>query len=84
MKELIWKEARIIASRVSHGEFAAAIDALSRGLLKPEIMITDILPLEEANKGFELLEKIRSRHLRSSSGNLIVLHFALSPGSSVL
>ncbi|HYW94932.1 MAG TPA: alcohol dehydrogenase catalytic domain-containing protein [Bacteroidales bacterium] len=64
MKELIWKEARIIASRVSHGEFAAAIDALSRGLLRPEIMITDVLPLGEASKGFELLEKDPARHLK--------------------
>ncbi len=64
MKELIWKEARIIASRVSHGEFATAVDALSRGLLRPEIMVTDVLPLEEAMRGFEMLESDPGRHLK--------------------
>jgi threonine dehydrogenase-like Zn-dependent dehydrogenase len=64
MKELIWKEASIIASRVSHGEFSEVIEALDRGLLKPEIMITDILPLEEAGKGFRILEDDPARHLK--------------------
>jgi threonine dehydrogenase-like Zn-dependent dehydrogenase len=64
MKELIWKEARIIASRVSHGEFAKSIEALSAGKLKPDGMITGILPLEEAQKGFELLEKEPQKNLK--------------------
>ncbi len=64
MKELIWKEARIIASRVSHGEFAKAISALGQGLLRPEIMVTDVLPLEEAMKGFEMLESDPANHLK--------------------
>ncbi len=64
MKELIWKEARIIASRVSHGEFSKAIDALSKGLLRPEIMITDILPLEKAREGFEMLDSDPGNHLK--------------------
>ncbi len=64
MKELIWKEAKIIASRVSHGEFLLAIDAMSRGILRPEIMVTDVLPLEEAMKGFEMLDSDPARHLK--------------------
>jgi 2-desacetyl-2-hydroxyethyl bacteriochlorophyllide A dehydrogenase len=64
MKELIWKEARIIASRVSHGEFSKAIDALDKGILNPEKMITGILNLEEAQKGFGLLEKEPGKHLK--------------------
>jgi threonine dehydrogenase-like Zn-dependent dehydrogenase len=64
MKELIWKEARIIASRVSHGEFAKSIEALAAGKLKPDGMITGILPLEEAQKGFELLEKEPQKNLK--------------------
>ena len=63
-KELIWKEARIIASRVSHGEFAKAIEALANGTLNPESMITGILNLEDAQKGFELLEKEPGKNLK--------------------
>ena len=64
MKELIWKEARIIASRVSHGEFSQAIAALAMGKLKPEGMITGILNLDEAQKGFELLEDEPQKNLK--------------------
>ena len=64
MKELIWKEARIITSRVSHGEFAKAIEALANGTLNPRSMITGILNLEDAQKGFELLEKEPGKHLK--------------------
>jgi len=64
MKELIWKEARIIASRVSHGEFAKAIDALDNETLDPHKMITGILNLEDAQKGFELLEKEPGKNLK--------------------
>jgi len=64
MKELIWKEARIIASRVSHGEFSKVIEALDKGTLNPEKMITGILNLEEAQKGFDLLDKEPAKHLK--------------------
>jgi L-gulonate 5-dehydrogenase len=64
MKELIWKEAKIIASRVSHGEFSKAIDALDKGILNPDKMITGILKLEDAQKGFELLNKEPAKNLK--------------------
>ena len=38
LKELIWKEAKIIASRVTHGEFPEAIKNLAQGKLKPDII----------------------------------------------
>jgi 2-desacetyl-2-hydroxyethyl bacteriochlorophyllide A dehydrogenase len=64
MKELIWKEAKIIASRVSHGEFAKVIEALDNGSLRPEKMITGILKLEDAQKGFELLDRDPANNLK--------------------
>lgn len=64
MKELIWKEAVIIASRVSHGEFSKVIDALGKGVLNPGKMITGILDLEDAQKGFEYLENEPEKHLK--------------------
>jgi threonine dehydrogenase-like Zn-dependent dehydrogenase len=64
MKELIWKEAKIIASRVSHGEFADTIAAFEKNLLNPESMITGIMELEKADEGFQLLENEPERHLK--------------------
>ncbi|MEI7422500.1 MAG: alcohol dehydrogenase catalytic domain-containing protein [Prolixibacteraceae bacterium] len=64
MKELIWKEAKIVSSRVSHGEFAKAIDALDKKTIHPENMITGILDLKDAQKGFELLESEPGKHLK--------------------
>jgi len=64
MKELIWKEAKIIASRVSHGEFPKAIAHLSAGNLKPEVLVTDILPADQIQQAFGLLENEPSEHLK--------------------
>lgn len=64
MKELIWKEAKLVASRVSHGEFAEAIENLEKGLLKPAAMITDVLHPSEIQKGFEMLERDPDNHLK--------------------
>ena len=64
MKELIWKEAKIVSSRVSHGEFAKAIDALDKQNIHPESMITGILDLEDTQQGFELLEAAPGKHLK--------------------
>jgi threonine dehydrogenase-like Zn-dependent dehydrogenase len=63
-KELIWKEAHIVASRVSHGEFAETIEQLKKGTLKPEAMITGTLHGSETQKGFEMLEKDKPSHLK--------------------
>jgi 2-desacetyl-2-hydroxyethyl bacteriochlorophyllide A dehydrogenase len=64
MKELIWKEAKIIASRVSHGEFSRVIEALDNGTLNPDKMITGIMRIEEAQEGFELLDREPGKHLK--------------------
>ncbi len=55
-KELIWKEARIVASRVSHGEFAEVIDHLVHNRLKPEMLITKVVDGSEAQSAFDVLE----------------------------
>ncbi len=56
-KELIFKEASIVSSRVSHGEFSEAIDHLSNGRLKPEALISQVLHGSQTQKGFEILEQ---------------------------
>lgn len=64
MKELIWKEGRLVSSRVSHGEFSTVIDALSRNKLKPESMISAEIPISESQKAFELLKKQPESYLK--------------------
>jgi threonine dehydrogenase-like Zn-dependent dehydrogenase len=64
MKELIWKEARIVASRVSQGEFSEAIHHLELGHLKPEILISDVIPGSSVQKAFQVLEEEPEHHLK--------------------
>ena len=52
-KKLIWKEARIVTSRVSHGEFAEVIEAMAAGQLKPDALITETVPAENTQQAFE-------------------------------
>jgi 2-desacetyl-2-hydroxyethyl bacteriochlorophyllide A dehydrogenase len=56
-KTLVLKEAKIIASRVTRGEFPRAIRMMSRGLLHPEILITDVMPLEEITDAFAKVDR---------------------------
>ena len=64
MKELIWKEAAILTSRVSHGEFAETILNLEKGTLKPDALVTDILDPADIQHGFEMLEEEPENHLK--------------------
>ena len=63
-KELIWKEGKIITSRVSHGEFAESISHLDQGDLKPNALITKIMPIEKIQEAFELVENDPGRYLK--------------------
>jgi len=63
-KELIWKEASIIASRVSHGEYPTIIDHFGKGSLKPETLITSIMPGEQIQEAFEKVEKDPGNYLK--------------------
>lgn len=63
-KELIWKEAKIVASRVSHGEFAETIENLKKGALKPDALVSDVLSGSEAQHAFEMLENEPENHLK--------------------
>lgn len=55
-KTLVLKEAQIIASRVSLGEFPRAIRLLGKGLLHPELLITDQWPMRDVAAAFERLD----------------------------
>ena len=56
-KTLVLKEAQIIASRVTRGEFPRAIQMLSRGLLHPDLLITDVRPLDDITAAFAQVDR---------------------------
>ena len=55
-KTLVVKEAEIIATRVTAGEFPRAIRLLDKGLLHPELLVTRQLPLREVQAGFAAVD----------------------------
>ena len=63
-KELIWKEARIIASRVSHGEYPVVIEKLKENLLHPDLLISETFPATKIQQAFELIEKDPENYLK--------------------
>jgi threonine dehydrogenase-like Zn-dependent dehydrogenase len=63
-KELIWKEASILSSRVSHGEYPTIIEQFGKGTLKPEALITSIMPGEQVQEAFEKIEQDPANYLK--------------------
>jgi 2-desacetyl-2-hydroxyethyl bacteriochlorophyllide A dehydrogenase len=56
-KTLVLKEASIVASRTTLGEFQRAIRMLAKGLLHPELLVTHELPLAEVASAFESVDR---------------------------
>ncbi len=56
-KTLVMKEAEIIASRVTRGEFPRAIRMLAKGLLHPEQLVTGQMPLRDIAAAFEQVDR---------------------------
>ena len=56
-KTLVLKEAQIIASRVTLGEFARAIRMLAKRRLHPELLVTDTMPLRDVAAAFEKVDR---------------------------
>ena len=56
-KALVLKEAKIIPSRVTRGEFPQAIGMMSRGLLHPDLLITDVMPLDAIRSAFDQVDR---------------------------
>jgi threonine dehydrogenase-like Zn-dependent dehydrogenase len=63
-KELIWKEATIISSRVSHGEFAEVIHQMDLGHLNPGLLISNVLPGNHIQEAFRLLSEEPEKNLK--------------------
>jgi L-gulonate 5-dehydrogenase len=56
-KTLVLKEAQIIASRVTLGEFPRAIRLMEKGLLHPELLVTDQLAMRDIAVAFEKVDQ---------------------------
>jgi 2-desacetyl-2-hydroxyethyl bacteriochlorophyllide A dehydrogenase len=56
-KTLVLKEAQIIASRVTLGEFPRALRLMEKGLVHPEILVTDQIPLRDVATAFEKIDR---------------------------
>jgi len=56
-KTLVIKEAQIIASRVTCGEFPRAIRLMDKGLLHPELLVTHQLPMKDVAAAFEQVDR---------------------------
>lgn len=56
-KTLVLKEAKIIASRVTLGEFSRATRLMARGLLHPELLVTDQMAMRDVATAFEKVDR---------------------------
>ena len=56
-KTLVLKEAQIIASRVTLGEFSQALRLLDKGLLHPELLVTHQLAMRDVSAAFEQVDR---------------------------
>jgi threonine dehydrogenase-like Zn-dependent dehydrogenase len=56
-KTLVLKEAQIIATRVTLGEFPRAIRLMEKGLLHPELLVTDQLAMHDIGAAFEKVDQ---------------------------
>jgi threonine dehydrogenase-like Zn-dependent dehydrogenase len=56
-KTLVLKEAAMIASRVTRGEFPRAIRLLSKGLLHPQLLVTEKAPLRHITSAFKKVDQ---------------------------
>jgi L-gulonate 5-dehydrogenase len=56
-KTLVLKEAEIIASRTTRGEFRRAIRLLSKGRLHPELLVTHEVPMKDVAEAFARVDR---------------------------
>ena len=64
MKDLIWREGKIVTSRNSHGEFSDSIKALEQSKLLPDAIISEILPAAQIQDAFNKLEQTPGDYLK--------------------
>jgi len=63
-KTFVLKEAQIIASRVTLGEFPQAVRLLAKGLLHPELLVTHQVTMRDVAAAFEQVDREDPRTLK--------------------
>jgi (R,R)-butanediol dehydrogenase/meso-butanediol dehydrogenase/diacetyl reductase len=63
-KTLVIKEAQIIASRVTLGEFPRAIRLMSKGLLHPDLLVTEQMPMRDITAAFAKVDRDDPRTIK--------------------
>lgn len=58
-RDFVWKEAEIVASRVSRGEFPRALALVASGRMPAGRLVTHEMPVEEAPEAFRMLDEGR-------------------------
>ncbi len=64
-KPLVWKEIEIVMSRVSRGEFSRSVSMMERGLLHPDLIISEIFSLEDAHNVFLNMEQDKASCIKA-------------------
>jgi threonine dehydrogenase-like Zn-dependent dehydrogenase len=64
VRDLIWREAKMVASRVNQGEFKDVIEHLSSGNLKPDMLISKEIIPSQAMEALQLLEGEPENYLK--------------------
>ena len=63
-RTFVWKEAEMVASRVTLGEFPRALRMLARRVLHPEKIVTHDLPLKRIGEAFDLMLDPEARAIK--------------------
>ena len=63
-KTLVMKESKIVASRVTRGEFPRALWLMARGLLHPDLLITDRMALRDIDAAFARVDREEGETLK--------------------
>lgn len=63
-KTLVIKEAQIIASRVTLGEFPRAIRLMDKGVLHPNLLVTNQMPLRDVTAAFARVDQEDPRTIK--------------------
>jgi L-gulonate 5-dehydrogenase len=63
-KTLVMKESKIVASRVTRGEFPRALRLMARGLLHPDLLITNRMALRDIDAAFARVDREEGETLK--------------------
>ena len=63
-KECVFKELQIVGSRVTLGDYPRALRLMERNRFHPDLLISEVLPLDELDRAFHMLEEQPDQYLK--------------------